>query len=98
MRLGKFVMYIFEDDVTVLPKQSGWFDDVDPETGELIKLRQSTTYKEDWLGLRELDEKGRLVFETTPGEHMRLSDGAVLKAFKKYFAPPGQGVTPEEEL
>ena len=90
-RLDRFVMYLFEDDVTVIPKESGWFDDVNGQTGEPVKLRESSIYTEDWLGLKKLDEKGALVFKTTPGEHMRLSDEEVHKAFKKYFVPVEKG-------
>ncbi|KAF8426937.1 Alpha/Beta hydrolase protein [Tirmania nivea] len=102
--LDRFVMYVFEDDTTVVPKESGWFDDVDAQTGEPIKLRESKAYTEDWLGLRTLDEKGALVFETAPGQHMRLADEVVQQAFEKYFAPvevnPEQAVpaSTEEEL
>ena len=28
--------------------------------------------QEDWIGLRELDESGKLVFETCPGSHMHF--------------------------
>ncbi|KAF8453993.1 palmitoyl-protein thioesterase 1 [Terfezia claveryi] len=87
VRLDRFVMYLFEDDKTVFPKESSWFDDVDGGTGLPVKLRHRSIYTEDWLGLKQLDDKGALVFKTMPGEHMRLTDGIVRDAFKKYFAP-----------
>lgn len=30
-------------------------------------------YTEDWIGLKRLDQAGRLVFEEAPGQHMQFS-------------------------
>ena len=41
-------------------------------------------YKQDWLGLRTLDEEGKLTFETVAGEHMHFSDeafGGLVRAY-----------------
>jgi palmitoyl-protein thioesterase len=86
--LEKFVMYLFDDDTTVIPKQSGWFAQVSNLTsGDVVPLRNRTIYKEDWIGLRKLDEKGGLVFKRTEGEHMQLSEEVLTDVFKTYFAP-----------
>ena len=39
---------------------------------QLISLYDQPLYKEDWIGLRELNERGRLRFEHCPGAHMDL--------------------------
>ncbi|KAF1345081.1 Alpha/Beta hydrolase protein [Delphinella strobiligena] len=85
--LERFVMYVFEEDKTVLPKESGWFADVNATSLEVTELRNRTMYKEDWLGLRELDEKDALVFRTAPGAHMRLTDKVLTEAFNDFFGP-----------
>lgn len=86
-RLDHFVMYLFEDDTTVIPKESGWFAQVNATSGEVTELRDRAIYKEDWIGLRKLDEKGGLVFETTEGGHMQLTDEVLEKVFRTWFAP-----------
>lgn len=86
--LDRFVMYTFEDDTTVIPKESGWFSEVNGT--EVIGLRNRTIYKEDWIGLKALDEKGALHFETTKGGHMQLGDKVLREAFKKNFGPYGK--------
>lgn len=83
--LEKFVMYVFKDDVTVLPKETGWFAEVNETTGEVTPLRERLMYKEDWLGLKKLDEKGGLVFKSTKGKHMELNDKGLRDAFLRYF-------------
>ena len=85
-RLEKFVMYIFEDDTTVVPKWSGWFDEFNATSGKRIKLEDRQIYNEDWLGLRWLDDRRRLEFKTTEGGHMALSDKVLKDVFKQYFS------------
>jgi len=85
--LEKFVMYIFSQDHTVIPKETAWFAEVNATTKEVTKLRDRKLYTEDWLGLKTLDERGALEFRTAKGQHMELSDGVLSDAFKKYFSP-----------
>ncbi|KAF2684021.1 alpha/beta-hydrolase [Lentithecium fluviatile CBS 122367] len=86
--LNKFVMYVFEDDTTAIPKESGWFAYTNITSGEVTHLRNRTIYKEDWIGLKQLDEKGGLEFKTTEGGHMQLDDEVLTDVFKTYFSPP----------
>ena len=86
-RLEKFVMYVFSEDTTVVPPESGWFSEVNATTGKETKLKDTMMYKEDWLGLRELDEDNRLEFRVADGGHMRLTDEVLIEAFEQYFRP-----------
>lgn len=83
--LEKFVMFVFEDDKTVVPKESGWFAEVNETSGEVTDLRDRAIYLEDWIGLKALDEKGGLVFESVEGEHMALKRKDLERTFKEYF-------------
>ena len=85
--LEYFVMYVFKEDVTVVPKETGWFAEVNATSGEVTPLRERKMYKEDWLGLKKLDKKGGLVFRNTTGKHMELSDKDLIDAFTSYFGP-----------
>lgn len=40
----------------------------------IIPMREQLLYVEDWIGLRELDEGGRITFASCVGEHMQLGD------------------------
>ncbi|KAI0398568.1 palmitoyl-protein thioesterase 1 [Xylariaceae sp. FL0594] len=92
--LDNLVLYVFEDDATVIPKETGWFEDVVGE--EVTPLRARKMYKEDWIGLRALDRKGGLHFKSIPGEHMQLDDKLLAKAFKEYFGPYMNATTGSE--
>ncbi|PSR80970.1 Alpha/Beta hydrolase protein [Coniella lustricola] len=83
--LDNFVMYMFDDDKTVIPRETGWFAEVNGT--EITPLRSRPIYKEDWLGLKELDRKGGLHFRTTPGEHMQLDEVTLNNTFREFFGP-----------
>ncbi|KAL8647342.1 MAG: hypothetical protein Q9226_006471 [Calogaya cf. arnoldii] len=83
--LKKFVMYMFSEDVTVVPKESAWFAEYNKTSEEITWLKERRIYKEDWLGLKWLDEKKRLVFKIAEGKHMQLSEELLSDTFKRYF-------------
>ncbi|KAI0152591.1 alpha/beta-hydrolase [Hypoxylon sp. NC0597] len=84
-KLENFIMYIFENDTTVIPKETSWFEEVNGT--EITPLRARKLYSEDWIGLRALDRKGGLHFKTTPGEHMQISDDILEDTFSEFFGP-----------
>ncbi|KAE8150238.1 palmitoyl-protein thioesterase precursor [Aspergillus avenaceus] len=86
-RLNRFAMYLFEEDQMVHPKESAWFGELDASSGDVVQLRDREIYKEDWLGLKGLDEQGKLEFKTTPGRHMEISEELLEGVFKEYFGP-----------
>ncbi|KAF9156727.1 hypothetical protein BG015_002086 [Linnemannia schmuckeri] len=70
--LNRLVMFMFMGDVTVKPKETAWFGFQD-EHGDVVELEEQDQYKEDWLGLKAMDQAGKLKFEVMEGEHMRFS-------------------------
>ena len=95
-KLERFVMYVFEDDETVVPKETGWFAEVNGT--DVTLLRDRDIYKENWLGLKTLDKKGALKFETTKGGHMSLSEKLLKKVFQDNYGPYGKKLGGREEL
>lgn len=84
-KLVNFVMFAFDEDTTVIPRETAWFEEVNGT--EVIPLRARKLYTEDWIGLRELDRNGGLKLRTCPGEHMQLSDELLNKTFTEFFGP-----------
>lgn len=87
-KLERFTMVLFEEDETVVPKETGWFAEVND--GKVTELKDRDIYKQDWIGLKELDEKGALKFEVTEGGHMQLSSTVLKKTFKENYGPLGR--------
>ena len=84
--LKNLVLVQFTQDSIVDPKQSewfGWFDDNDHQT--MLPLQNTTLYKEDWIGLRSLDEAGKLHFMSVDADHLQLGKKALDEITKKYL-------------
>lgn len=86
-RMNKLVMYDFANDTTVIPKETEWFSEVNGTSKEVTPLRERKIYKEDWIGLKKLDDKEGLVWRTLPGEHMHFSEGELNKTYEEWFGP-----------
>lgn len=93
--LTNFVMYMFEDDTTAIPKQSSWFAEVNGT--EITPLRKQTQYKEDWIGLRQLDDKGGLRFRSITGEHMQITEEVLKEVMTEFFGPLNRSFPPEKD-
>ncbi|KAH7258518.1 Alpha/Beta hydrolase protein [Fusarium solani] len=83
--LTNFVMWMFESDTMVSPKESSWFEEVNGT--EVTPLRARQLYREDWLGLRELDRKGGLRFRVAPGDHLENMGELLNKTAAEFFGP-----------
>lgn len=82
MQLDKLVLIKFNKDDMVYPKESAWFSKYD-KNWELENLEDSQFYKEDYLGLREMNEKGKVEFFSFKGKHMELTN----EELDKYVIP-----------
>ena len=75
--LTNFGLFMWEQDKTIYPHETAWFTILDKE-GKKIPLRQQDPfYSEDRLGLRHLDETGRLFFYKNEGDHMDLTQAII---------------------
>lgn len=73
LKLKNFIMIKFENDTIVQPVDTEWFGFYKPgQAKETEDLRSSTIYKEDRLGLKQLDDDSRLQFFATPGNHLEF--------------------------
>jgi len=83
--LNNFVMFKFDNDTVVVPRESEWFGFFkDGSISEKLTLQQMPIYQQDWIGLRALDSQGKLHFLDCPGNHMRFT----LDWFTKYVITP----------
>ena len=50
----------------------------------IVPMREQPLYVEDWIGLRALDESGRVILASCDGEHMQLSAECWRPLVEKY--------------
>ena len=91
-KLEKFAMFMFSNDTTVVPKESAFFYEVNLTSEEVTKLKDREMYREDWLGLRWLDEQDRLEFRIAKGGHMQFEGGLLEDTMKRYFGGKARDV------
>ncbi|KAH9956956.1 alpha/beta-hydrolase [Lactifluus volemus] len=99
-QLENLVLVHFTEDRTVVPKESAWFgsyaipDDEEECEGEeadsksIVPMREQPLYTEDWIGLRTLDESGRIVFQSCESEHMHILPECLKPLLKQYVGAP----------
>ncbi|KAJ1966691.1 hypothetical protein IWQ62_002303 [Dispira parvispora] len=68
--LTQFTMISFLEEQIIIPKESTRFDYIC--NGNVVSLRNTDYFKEDRLGLKTLDENGRLHFKECRGGHLNL--------------------------
>merc|ERR1711871_1189789 len=84
----KFVMVKALEDTMVFPNEGEWwghFADGNNDYKNVLKMNETTWYKEDLFGLKTADEAGKLFFETTPGNHLQFTEKELFGWIDKYF-------------
>ncbi|KAJ1566830.1 Palmitoyl-protein thioesterase 1, partial [Cladochytrium tenue] len=74
----------------LLSLQKLWFGFVD-ESLNVIDMKQQPLYTEDWIGIRALDEQGRLDLLTHPGGHMRIDQAFFADILVPSYLAGGSG-------
>lgn len=85
--LEKLVMYKFDQDTTVIPAESEWFAEINTTSLKVSPLKERPIYTEDWLGLKQLGDKGGIVFRIAPGQHMHITKEVLEEAFADFCGP-----------
>mmetsp|Transcript_14484 Transcript_14484/g.36549 ORF Transcript_14484/g.36549 Transcript_14484/m.36549 type:complete len:175 (-) Transcript_14484:104-628(-) len=70
--LDLLLLYMWKDDETVVPRESSLFGVYNATLGAIQCLRQQALYQEDWIGLKQLDDKGGLMLDEIEGGHMHI--------------------------
>ncbi|XP_063679541.1 palmitoyl-protein thioesterase 1-like [Bolinopsis microptera] len=75
MRVSNITFVMFNKDTMVVPKESEWFGFYKPgQDKELMTLQEGDLWKEDKLGLKEMDSQGRLSFLKIEADHLRVPE------------------------
>lgn len=84
-KLNKFVMITFTNDTTVVPKESAAFNDWDIELDKTIPIEKTQLYKKDLLGLKQMNDDGKLKFISIEEDHMVISDSFLVDIAENYI-------------
>jgi len=68
-------MVTFLQDTMVQPIESERFEFYAPgQDKTIVPLKESPIYKEDWIGLKTLDEANKLKFLEVEGDHLKFTE------------------------
>ena len=82
LNLNQILLIKGKQDTVIAPKESSWFEFYDKKGQKIVPLKNSEFYIKDFIGIRKLNEEGRLKFALFYGEHCEYN----LKEFIKYIA------------
>ncbi|KAG2238977.1 hypothetical protein Bca4012_023759 [Brassica carinata] len=84
--LQNLVLVMFEGDKIVVPKETCLFGFYpDGATTPLLPPQQTKLYTEDWIGLKTLDDAGKVKFVGVPGDHLEMAHDDVVKYVVPYL-------------
>ena len=73
LQINKMVLVKFLNDTIVVPRDSEWFGFYTAGQDKQVQaLEETPLYNEDWLGLKTLNEDGRLVLLSCLGNHLQV--------------------------
>jgi len=65
----------FQNDTIVYPKESEWFGTYNVGNKEITLMKDTKVYKEDTIGLKTLDEQGKMYLREVPNaNHIQFGD------------------------
>lgn len=84
--LQNMVLIMFEHDTVLIPRETSWFGYYpDGAFSPVLPPQQTTLYIEDWIGLKTLDEAGRVKYLSVPGKHLGISRSDMRKHVVPYL-------------
>ncbi|KAF8380563.1 hypothetical protein HHK36_028051 [Tetracentron sinense] len=82
--LQNLVLIMFEHDTVLIPKETSWFGYYpDGAFKPVLPPQQTKLYTEDWIGLKTLDDAGKVKYISVPGNHLGISQSDM----RKYVVP-----------
>ncbi|XP_044502321.1 palmitoyl-protein thioesterase 1-like [Mangifera indica] len=82
--LENLVLIMFEQDAVLIPKETSWFGYYpDGSFDTILSAQETPLYIDDWIGLKTLDEAGKVKFINVSGNHLQIS----CSDMKTYIVP-----------
>ncbi|KAJ4954961.1 hypothetical protein NE237_011744 [Protea cynaroides] len=82
--LQNLVLIMFKNDTVLIPRETSWFGYYpDGAFSAVLSPQETPLYVEDWIGLKTLDDAGKVKFISVSGDHLAISDSDL----KEYAVP-----------
>ncbi|GMR47125.1 hypothetical protein PMAYCL1PPCAC_17320 [Pristionchus mayeri] len=85
-KLEQLILVKFTEDSMIVPRDSSWFGFyAEKDIDTIVPFNETKLYTEDRIGLRTLDQSGRLQFYTMEGDHLQIDMKVFNQILDKYF-------------
>lgn len=85
-KVTRFIMIKADNDSMVFPNEGEhWGHYKDDSLTEVLTMRETQWYKQDLFGLKTADEAGKIIFNSTEGDHLQFDDDQLAWWLKNYF-------------
>lgn len=61
------------NDTVVDPRFSEWFGEYQANTRDLIYMNETELYIDDWVGVKDLNEAGKITYVAWLGNHLQFN-------------------------
>lgn len=87
LKLKNLVLVKFLNDTVVVPKESEWFGYYkEGDVSQMVAMEDTRLYKEDRIGLKTLNEQGKLHLLAYKGNHMAITESTFVdQIINKYL-------------
>ena len=89
LSLNKILLIKGSKDTVISPKESSWFEFYDIKGKNIVPLKDSEFYKKDFIGLRQMNEKGRLKFALFNAKHVKYSENEFVQHIVSFLKDDG---------
>ncbi|EGR34056.1 protein kinase domain protein, partial [Ichthyophthirius multifiliis] len=83
LNIEKLQLTMFSKDKIIDPKETSFFAFYAKDGKTLINMKDSILYKNDLIGLQQLDKEGKIEFVTINGDHLKFTKDDIIK----YYIP-----------
>lgn len=78
--LNGAMLVMFDADTVIYPKETAWFQSLD-EKGNVLPLNGTDFYNDDYIGVKALNEAGKIQFVSLPGDHLQFTTDDIKNTF-----------------
>eukprot|EP01061_Rhynchopus_euleeides_P015390 TRINITY_DN262_c0_g1_i1.p1 TRINITY_DN262_c0_g1~~TRINITY_DN262_c0_g1_i1.p1 ORF type:complete len:297 (+),score=153.84 TRINITY_DN262_c0_g1_i1:49-939(+) len=82
----RFAMIKAEKDSMVYPREGEWWGEFQPHSFKtILSMNETEMYQKDLFGLKTVDEAGKILFNSTTGNHLEFTDEQLTWWVENYF-------------
>jgi palmitoyl-protein thioesterase len=79
--INQLMLVMFEQDTVIYPKETAWFQSLAEDGKTVLPLNATTFYQDDYIGVKELNEAGKIQFVSIDGDHLQFSEDDIKNTF-----------------